>query len=249
MSVPGPPRKAMILAAGEGTRLRPITAEIPKGMVPVAGKPVLEHAVERLARFGVQEIVINLCHLPGVIQEHFGDGRRWGVHIIYSEEPRALGTAGGVRRVRWFFDRPSYIWYGDNLSTCDLARLYAAHCAARGVATIALFHREDPWASGVAELGPGDRIVRFVEKPRPGHTTSRWVNAGIYVIEPAFVEAIPEEGTPDFGKDIFPPILAQGLRLTGYRMSPAERVWWIDTPDDLVRVRAEVSPEALQAQP
>lgn len=234
------PTKAMILAAGEGRRLRPFTDALPKCMIPVAGKPVLEHAIEHLCHYGVSEVIINVCFLAGVIREYFGDGHRWGVQITYSEEPHLFGTAGGVKRVRWFFDCPSYVWYGDNLSTCNLARLYQVHRARGGLATIALFHREDPSASGVAELGADDRIMTFQEKPLRHQARSRWINAGIYVMEPELVDAIPDGDAPDFGRDVFPALLASGAPLYGYRMSEPERLWWIDTPQDLDRVRAHL---------
>lgn len=240
-----PVTKAMVLAAGQGTRLRPLTETIPKCMVPVGGKPVLEHVIERLHRAGVEEIVINLSHLPDAVAGYFDDGRRWGLKLTYSIEPRPLGTAGGLRSVRWFFDRTSYVWYGDNLSTCNLTRLVAHHWRKDAAATVALFHREDSTSSGIADLDAGDRIVRFVEKPRPEHITSHWVNAGIYVIEPEVVSAIPEDGTPDFGKDVFPTLLARGVPVYGYRMSPEERLWWIDTADDLRRVQTQVTAEML----
>lgn len=228
----------MILAAGQGTRLHSLTERIPKCMVPLAGKPLLEYTVEWLRRHGVTEVIINLYHLPHVVMRHFGDGTRWGVKITYSVEKDPLGTAGGVKNVEWFFDRPSFVWYGDNLSTCDLNRLYRFHRAKGGIATIALHHRDDPAASGIADLDDQDRITRFVEKPRPDQVFSHWASAGILVLEPEVLDAIPD-GTPsDFGRDLFPSLLARGEAMYGYRMSQGEDLWWIDTPEDLRRVKA-----------
>jgi NDP-sugar pyrophosphorylase family protein len=232
----GYPTKAMILAAGQGTRLRPLTENIPKCMVPIAGKPLLEHTVEWLHRHGVVELVINLCHLPEAIVKHFGDGRQWGVHITYSLEPEPLGTAGGVRNAARFFDGPFFVWYGDNLSACDLRRLYSFHRARGGVATIALYYRKDPTASGIVGLDRDGRITRFLEKPGPDQVFSHWVNAGIFVLERQVLDAIPSEGTPDFGRDVFPALLAAGQRLYGYCLSAGEGLWWIDTSQDLERV-------------
>lgn len=229
--------KAMILAAGQGTRLRPLTDHIPKCMVSVGGKPVLEHTIEWLRRYGVTELIINLHHLPGVVMNHLGDGIGWGVKITYSVENEPLGTAGGVKNVEWFFDGPFLVWYGDNLSTCDLTHLYAFHQAKDSVVTIALYYREDPTASGIVGLDKTDRITRFLEKPRPDQVFSHWVNAGIFVLEPAVLEAIPTEGSPDFGRDVFPAMLTAGQPLYGYRMSADEGLWWIDTPEDLQRVQ------------
>lgn len=233
----GVPTKAMLLAAGRGSRLRPLTESVPKCMVPLANKPILEYNIEWLRRHGVVDLIINLFHLPDVVMDYFGDGSRWGVHITYSLESELLGSAGGVRNVADFFDGPFFVWYGDNLSTCDLCRLYGFHRAKGGVATIALCHREDPTASGIVGLGGQGRITRFLEKPRPDQVFSHWVNAGIFVLEPQVLEAIPPDGAPDFGQDVFPGLLMEGERLYGYRMSEEEGLWWIDTPDDLDRLR------------
>jgi NDP-sugar pyrophosphorylase family protein len=227
----------MVLAAGQGTRLRPLTERIPKCMVPLAGKPLLEHTILWLRKYGVTDLIINLHHLPRVVNDYFGEGQKWGVKITYSVEEQALGTAGGVKNVEWFFDGPFFVWYGDNLSTCDLTRLHAFHQAKGGIATIALHYREDPTASGIVGLDENDRITRFLEKPRPDQVFSHWVSAGIFVLEPQVLQAIPAEGAPDFGRDVFPALLAQGTALYGYRMSPDEGLWWIDTLEDLERVQ------------
>jgi len=232
--------KAMLLAAGQGSRLRPLTDRIPKCMIPVGGKPILEHTIEWFARSGVTEIIVNLCSLPQVIMDYFGHGDRWGVRITYSLEEQSLGTAGGVKNAAWFFDDgPFLVWYGDNLSHCDLDRLYRFHCAKGGLATIALHHREDVSQSGIVGLDDVDRIMRFLEKPTPEQTFSHWVNAGIYVLDPAVLGFIPAEGIPDFGRDIFPRMLAAGWPLYGYRLTDAEGLWWIDRHEDLTRVQQE----------
>jgi NDP-sugar pyrophosphorylase family protein len=227
----------MILAAGQGARLRPLTESIPKCMVPIGGKPLLEHTILWLRKYGVTDLIINLHHLPQVVKDYFGDGQKWGVQITYSIEEEPLGTAGGVKNVERFFHGPFFVWYGDNLSTCDLHRLYNFHQTNGGVATIALHYREDPTASGIVGLDGNDRITRFLEKPTPDQVFSHWVSAGIFVLEPEVLEAIPAEGTPDFGRDVFPGLLADGQPLYGYRMSPDENLWWIDTPDDLQSVQ------------
>jgi len=230
------PTKAMILAAGQGTRLRPLTESIPKCMMPIGGKPLLEHIIVWLRKYAVTDLMINLHHLPQVVKDYFSDGQKWGVKITYSIEEEPLGTAGGVKNVDWFFHGPFFVWYGDNLSTCRLDYLWEFHQAKGGVATIALHHREDPTASGIVGLDENDRITRFLEKPRPAQVFSHWVSAGIFVLEPAVLQAIPAEGAPDFGRDVFPALLAQGAALYGYRMSHTEGLWWIDTPEDLRRV-------------
>ena len=234
------PRKAMLLAAGRGTRLRPLTDNIPKCMVPVNGKPILERNIEWLNKFGVEEFIINLYHLPEMVTDYFGDGRQRGLEITYSVEKELLGTAGGVKNVAWFFDGPFFLWYGDNLCTSDLGQMWGFHQSRGGIATIALYHREDPTASGIVSLDRDNRIQRFLEKPRPEQVFSHWVNAGVFILEPEVLEYIPEDGCPDFGHDVLPAILASGRPMYGYRLSSDERLWWIDTPEDLKRIQEEI---------
>lgn len=229
--------KAMILAAGKGTRLAPLTDSLPKSMIPIGGKPVLEHTLTWLRCHGVGEVIINLYHQPHVIPAYFGDGSRWGLRITYSQENELLGTAGGVKHAAWFFDGPFLVLYGDNLSTCDFSRLARHHRDRGAMATMALYRRDDPSSSGIAEVNGEDRIVRFVEKPRPEEVFSNWVNAGIYVLSPEILELIPAGQACDFGREVFPRMLAEGRALCGYRMQADEGLWWIDTPADLARVQ------------
>ena len=232
------PSKAMLLAAGQGTRLRPLTENISKCMMAIAGRPVLEHNIEWLKKFGVADIVINLHYLPEAVMNHFGDGSRLGVRITYSLERELLGTAGAVKNVAWFFDGPFFVWYGDNLSTCRLDRLWQSHRATGGVATIALHYREDPTQSGIVGLDDNDRVVRFLEKPRADQIFSHWVNAGILLLERNVLDQIAPEAQKDFGRDVFPALLAEGAAVYGYRMTEDEGLWWIDTAADLERVQS-----------
>lgn len=229
----------MVLCAGEGTRLRPLTDRLPKCMVPVGGKPMLEHTLGWLARYDIIDVMINVHHLPDRIMDYFGDGRRHGVRLTYSAEGELLGTAGGIKNVAWFFDGPFVVWYGDNLSTCRLDRLAARHREVGGAATIALHYREDPTSSGIADLDEVGRITRFLEKPRPDEVFSHWVNAGILMLEPTVLDAIPAGQACDLSRDIFPALLATGKRLYGYFLSDGEGLWWIDTPEALERVRQQ----------
>lgn len=208
-------------------------------MIPVDGKPVLEHNIEWLRRYGVKELVINLHYRPQVVVDHFGDGSRWGVKIIYSVERELLGTAGGVKNVEWFFDGPFLLWYGDNMSTCKLDSLYQFHRTKKGITTVVLHYRQDPMASGIVGLDANGRIVKFLEKPRHDQIFSHWVSAGIYVLEPRVLSYIPAERVSDFGRHILPAMLADDQPLYGYRMEPDEELWWIDTPEDLQRVQQE----------
>ncbi len=238
---PAMPKKAMLLAAGKGTRLRPLTETVSKCMVMIAGKPILEHNVERLKSYGVREVVINLHYQPDSITAHFGDGSRLGVHITYSFEPELLGTAGAVRKVAAMFDAPFFVWYGDNLSDCRLDRLWHLHAARGGVATIALHHRDDPTQSGIVGLDTDDRILRFLEKPRAEQVFSHWVSAGILVLEPQALDAIAANESVDFGRDVFPKLLEQGEALFGYRMAADEHLWWVDTLADYASVQSALA--------
>ena len=231
-----PPTRAMLLAAGLGTRLRPLTDRVPKCMIPLAGRPLLEHTVAWLRGSGVTDLVINVHHLAEVVERHFGDGARFGVRITYSVEEELLGTAGAVKRGARGFDRPFFVWYGDNLSSCRIDRLWARHRERAGAATIALFHRDDPTQSGIVGLAPDGRITRFLEKPAPAEVFSHWISAGILVLEPRVVAAIPEGRFADFGRDVFPSLLARGEALYGYQMSADEGLWWIDRPEDLAQL-------------
>ena len=226
----------MLLGAGLGTRLRPFTETISKCMIPIAGKPLLEHNIGVLRSYGVTDLVINLHHLPETVMNHFGDGSGFGIRLTYSVEPELLGTAGAVKKVEEFFDGPFFVWYGDNLSTCRLDRLWQVHQSKRGVATIALHYREDPTQSGIVGLDENDRVTRFLEKPRADQVFSHWVNAGILVLEREVLESIPAESAADFGRDVFPALLERDSAIFGYRMAEDESLWWIDTTQDLARV-------------
>ncbi len=231
------PKKAMLLAAGEGTRLRPLTESVPKCMVPVGGKPVLERNIEWLRDFGITELMINLHYMPDAVKQYFGDGSRWGVNLHYSVEEALLGTAGGVKNVEPFFDGPFFLWYGDNLSTINLEKLWRRHRQQAGLATIALFYREDPTASGIVGFDDNKRITRFLEKPTAEQVFSHWVSAGIFLLEQQVLDAIPPAVASDFGRDVLPAMLADGLPMFAYQMEKDENLWWIDTPFDLQRIQ------------
>lgn len=237
--------KAMILAAGLGNRLKPLTDRIPKCMVPISGKPILEHNIEWLHQYDIDELVINLYHLPGLIHGYFGDGSRWGVQITYSHETTILGTAGGIKKVAELFNETFLVWYGDNLSTCNLKRLADFHSIKGGLATIALYQREDVSQSGIAELDENERIIRFLEKPKVTQVFSRLVNAGIYILEPEILDFIPDDKPADFSRDVFPTLLSQNQAIYGYRMSGDEKLWWIDTMEDLQNTQREMEQEEL----
>ena len=227
--------KAFLLAAGEGQRLGSLTSNRPKPMLEVAGRPILEHNIQLLARHGIRELIINLHYQPEVITEHFGDGSSWGIQITYSHEPELLGTSGAVKKMAHLLKETFLVMYADNLTTCDLRNMTEFHKRKKGIATLALFHREDVSASGIAEVDEQDRIHRFLEKPRPQECFSRWVNAGILVLDPMVLDHIPGDRASDFGREVLPGLIAANQPIYGYRMK--EGLWWVDSPEDLKRTR------------
>ncbi len=208
--------KGMILAAGEGRRLRPLTNHLPKPMLPVAGRPLLEHTITYLRDCGVTDLAINLHHLPAVVMDYFGNGSRWQVNLRYSVEERLLGSAGGVKRLQTFFDETFVVFYGDLLTWADLRPMVALHRSAGVLATMGLYHVPDPWNRGIVQLDEAQNIVRFAEKPPHDQVFSNLANAGIYILEPEVLERIPVEQTVDFGHDVFPGLLAEGVQVAGY---------------------------------
>ncbi len=205
--------KALILAAGLGTRLRPLTDAMPKPMVPIGGRPLLEHLVRLCAASGVTDIAMNLHYLPHVVMDHFGDGRRFGVDLLYGLEPELLGTAGAVNNFREFFDAPFFVLYGDVYLDVALAGFGAAHEASGAAATVGLYKVDNPTECGLVDRDASGRITRFVEKPPVAFTDL--ANAGVYAMSPTVLEYIPDKGFCDFGHDVFPAMLAAGEALYG----------------------------------
>jgi NDP-sugar pyrophosphorylase family protein len=209
--------RALLLAAGEGTRLRPLTLDRPKPMLPIGGRPILEHLIDLLRRHGVTEIAINLHYKPEVIVDYFGNGARFGVSITYSREPELLGSAGAVKRLADFWTETFLVLYGDVLTNLDLTALVAQHWASGAQVTVALYEVEEPTRCGIVDLTDDGRIVRFVEKPAPEAVFSNLANAGIYVVEPEVLRHIPADQPFDFGRDLFPVLLEAGVPLSGHR--------------------------------
>lgn len=208
--------KALVLAAGEGTRLGPLTADHPKPMLPVGDIPLIEHIVLLLKRHGVTDIAINLHYKPWTIIHHLGHGRRWGVRIHYSFEETLLGSAGAAKRLEWYFDESFIVFYGDLYTNLNLTDLMAVHRQGGALLTMALYDVDNPTQCGIVELDERSRVRRFVEKPAPDQVFSRLANAGVLVVEPKVLTPIPAEQPCDFGHDVFPHILGSGQDIIGY---------------------------------
>jgi len=205
--------KAMILAAGEGTRLAPLTDRRPKPILPLVNRPHLSHTLFLLRQTGVDQVVINLHHRPERIIEALGDGSEWGLSLTYSPEEHLLGTAGAVRRAAPQFDAPFLILYGDNLFDIDLQALIRMHKANSAHCTLGLHRAPDPTAAGLVETDEAGRVTRFREKPPRDQVTTEWANGGVYVLDPALLEEIPEDVPTDFGHDLFPKWVEAGARI------------------------------------
>jgi mannose-1-phosphate guanylyltransferase len=209
--------RAMVLAAGLGTRLRPLTYEMPKPMVPVLNRPVMEHIVELLKRHAFEELIANLSHLPEQVRDHFGDGSEYGVSLTYSFEEELLGTAGGVRNVAEFFgDGAFLVISGDALTDLDLSALRAAHEANDGIATLTLKRVPDPSEYGVAITGGDGRIQGFQEKPDRAEALSDLASCGIYCFDREIFDYFPERPFVDWAMDVFPVLLENDVPLYGH---------------------------------
>ena len=198
----------MVMAAGLGTRLRPLTYDVPKPMVPVVNRPVMEHILELLPRHGFSEVIANLHWFPETIRERFDDGSALGVDLTYSYEDELLGTAGGVRNVAEFFGSESFlVMAGDALTDIDLAALRAAHESNGGVATLAVRRVANVSEFGVVIAGSDGRVQGFQEKPDPAEALSDLANCMIYVLEPEVFDYFPDKPVVDFALDVFPALL------------------------------------------
>ncbi|MGN6816742.1 MAG: sugar phosphate nucleotidyltransferase [Solirubrobacterales bacterium] len=209
----------MVLAAGLGTRLRPITYEIPKPMVPVLNKPVMEHILRLLARHGFSETIANLHWFPELIEGYFGDGSAYGVSLTYSREEALLGTSGGVRNAAGFLGDSFLVISGDALTDIDLAAMREFHESHDGIATLATKRVDDTSQFGVAITGSDGRIQGFQEKPDPAEALSDLANCGIYMFRKEIFDFFPEPGTSkaasegdppgfaDWAMDVFPRLL------------------------------------------
>lgn len=231
--------KALILAAGRGTRVRPLTDRMPKPMIPVVNKPVMAFLVEHLRRYGFRQIMVNTSYLSPQIEAYFGDGLQFDVEMAYSFEGREedgrlidepLGSAGAIRKIHNhsnFFDETFIVLCGDALIDLNLGELLKFHRSKGAMATIALREvpREEVSSYGVAVVDADGRISRFQEKPAPHEALSTTINTGIYIFEPEILQHIPAEGPFDIGSQLFPELARQGL-LYG---TTAKNPWqWLD---------------------
>jgi NDP-sugar pyrophosphorylase family protein len=236
--------KAFILAAGLGTRLRSLGLDVPKVMVPIGGKPLLEHHLELFKRQGIREFIVNLHYLPEKITDYFGDGSKFGVSIMYSREPELLGTAGAVKKMEMELrDGPFIVFYGDNLVHVDFGPLLEFHRVHQAQATVALFASPEPWTGGVVETDSDGRVLRFVEKPDRKQISTNLISAGILVVGPQVLDVIPAGQFYDFGRDVFPKLLAECRPV--YAMEPKAYIQDVGTPERLAKAQRDFEKGAL----
>lgn len=225
--------RGMILAGGLSTRLYPLTRDVPKPLVPVLDRPVVDHILSYLARHGVDDLVINLHYFAEPIERFIGDGSKWGVRMSYLHEPELMGSAGAVKQVESRFQETFVVIGCDDVTDIDLEAALDFHRRSRAEATIVLSHAEDVSHYGVVIVDENGRIVEFQEKPAAGTERSKLVNTGIYIFEPAALRRIPANTFYDFGKQVFPEMLAAGARFFGIQQAG----YWCDigTPQEYRR--------------
>ncbi len=214
--------KAMIMAAGVGSRLMPLTMQIPKPMVPMANRPLMENIVEVLQKHDFTDIIANLHYHADTISNYFSDGSRFKVNMTYSVESELLGTAGGVKNCEGFLNDTFVIVSGDALTDVDLTKLLKVHKKNGALATIALKEVKEVEHFGVVITDESGRINKFQEKPRPEEALSNLANTGIYIFEPEIFKHIPARQFYDFGKQVFPHLVKIGAPFYGV---PIEDYW------------------------
>ena len=221
--------KGMILAAGQGTRVRPLTKDLPKPMVPILGKPLMEYQIEHLARHGITEIMVNVAYHHRAIERYFGDGDRWGVQIGYSYEgvlehgdinPRPMGSAGGMRRIQdfsGFFDTTTLVLCGDALIDLDIGAALHEHKTKGALASLVALDvpQQDVQAYGIVLLGANGQIESFQEKPKPEEAKSTLASTGIYIFEPEVLDLVPRGQVYDIGTQLFPQLVEKKLPFFG----------------------------------
>ncbi|HYN89925.1 MAG TPA: sugar phosphate nucleotidyltransferase [Ardenticatenaceae bacterium] len=240
--------KAVVMAGGEGSRLRPLTIGRPKPLVQLVNKPVLAHMLDLLKTHGIREVVITVQYLANLIQAYFGDGSSFGISIHYSIEEVPLGTAGSVRQAARHLDDETFlVLSGDAITDIDLSQVIEAHRKSQAVATITLSRVQNPLEYGLTLVDEQGRITQFLEKPGWSDVVSDTVNTGIYVLEPEVLDAVEEGEVCDFSHDLFPLLLEEEAPLYGF---VADGYWTdIGTVDEYFRATADMLSGRVRLKP
>ena len=230
--------KAVIMAGGEGTRLRPLTSNAPKPLLPLVNRPMMEHIVDLLKRHGIDEIVVTVAFMANAIRDYFGDGSEFGVSIAYATEETPLGTAGSVRNAMEHLTERFLVISGDVLTDVDLGAIVDFHDRKGAMATIGLAHVDNPLEFGIVITHEDGSIERFLEKPTWGQVFSDTINTGIFVLEPEIFDYIDADRSVDFSGEVFPKLLAEGQPLFG---AVTEGYWEdVGTLDSYVRAHKDI---------
>ncbi|MCS5696295.1 sugar phosphate nucleotidyltransferase [Desulfofundulus thermocisternus] len=246
--------KAVIMAGGEGSRLRPLTCNRPKPMVPLANRPMMWHIVNLLKAHGFTEVAVTLQYMPEAIRDYFGSGARYGINMQYFIEDSPLGTAGSVKNAQDFLDETFLVISGDALTDLDLSRAVEFHRQRGAMATIVLTRVSCPLEYGVVITTPEGRIVQFLEKPAWGEVFSDTVNTGIYILEPEVLEYIEAGHMVDFSKDLFPLLLGEkkplfGVVLPGYWCDIGNLQQYLQAHQDVLSGRVKITMPGRELQP
>ena len=230
--------KAVILVGGEATRLRPLTLNTPKAMVPVLNMPFMEHVLRHLKEHDVNDIIMTLGNLAQPIENHFGDGSRFGTRLNYTFEDNPLGTAGAVRKASKYLDETFAVLNGDIFTDLNLKEMADFHQRKKAKVTIALTPVEDPTAYGLIETTAEGKVKRFLEKPSPAEITTNMINAGTYIIEPEVLDLIPQDINFSFERQLFPQLLEQEEPVYAFSSS----AYWIDigTPEKYLQLNRDL---------
>ena len=246
--------QAVVMAGGEGSRLRPLTSNMPKPMLPVANRPLMEHILVLLKQHGITDVVATVQFLSSVIRSYFGDGSDLDVSLAYSTEEVPLGTAGSVLNARDLLSGTFLVISGDALTDVDLTKVVRWHKERDASATIVLKPMNDPLEFGVVMTDAGGRVERFLEKPSWGQVFSDRVNTGIYVVEPEVLDLIPDDQPFDFSAELFPAMLEKGMPIYGY---PTDAYWtdvgntyaYLQAHRDVLGKRVEVQMGGFELRP
>jgi mannose-1-phosphate guanylyltransferase len=240
--------KAILLAGGKGTRLRPLTIHTPKPIVPIFDRPFLHYQLDRLKQVPeIDEVILSLNYQPRRIEEIFGDGGDSGLGIRYVVEPAPLGTAGAVRYAGDSVRESVVVFNGDVLTEIDLAAVIRLHRERKARATIVLTPVDNPSAYGLVETDGSGNILRFLEKPQPDQITSNTINAGIYILEPDTFDRIPKDTPWSIERSFFPSLIERGETFCAY----VDRGYWIDigTPEKYMQVHRDIMDGRCRAAP
>lgn len=230
--------KAVILAGGQGTRLRPLTSHLPKSMLPVLNRPFLEHTMTYLKKYRVEHTILALSYLPYIIRDYFGDGSNLGMQLTYIIENDPMGTAGAVKNAEQYLTSTFAVLNGDIFTELDIDNMLTFHRRKGAKATIALTWVDDPSAFGVVETDSDGRVKHFIEKPGPDQVATNWINAGIYILEPEVLKHVPENSHYMFEQGLFPLLLGIGEPVYGYPFNG----YWLDmgTPEKYLHLNCDL---------